>query len=880
MDLSTTIRVARPQGPHPYKDRQCRLPSAIPASAYGGAAKASRLKLLFTVMLLPPGFASAAVPKLIPLSGDWNNDGRNTVGVFNSTTAQFFLKYANDNGDFDRVFRYGQSGWYAIAGDWNGDGIDTIGLYNPANSRFFLRNNNSQGKTSVTFRFGQAGWVPIAGDWNGTGRDTVGVVNPKTGRVFLKNALAQGPYDYTYKFGQAGWQAIAGDWDGDGVDTIGVYNPSTNRFFIKNTHTTGPNDANFKIEPVGTGWLTVAGDWNKDGYDSVGTYDPGAQSFLLKHIASAGAVDAILDGAIDDGNTDGGGSGGEMAPILPGFDPVAESRWDETAVRKVLGTFAFGGQAEDVQIALWAGMPARQAIVEMLTFDTHNLKLSKPSPRDTDNLALRDGTLKGLSDFWSSDLPGNPVYRDHRRYYTDDGDLNRIWAKAATSRGLNPFRQKIGMWEAHYHMAVNQNAGVPDYVIIHYYDEIMNNLARGMSYDQVLANAAASAAIALQYGHRKNSYKDGECRCNEDFAREFHQLFFGILGTYNPERHETIAIKNTARALTDMPVPWLDYIDRYAKTIVYGSEYHYPGTLNILETPIGGSNALQRLRQLARVAIRHPESLANLPVKIIEGLADDNLTEAKKAKIRLAWAAMAEKNLLDFLRAYSVSKMFHLPDRVKLSTSFDRYLMVANKMQISNSEGYLDLYGATDFYNEGVQAFRPKHNVFGGQTGTEAADSTDIFQYNWRRSTDQYWRMARYESDNYDRSWTKDWSQTVPVNAFGTYVVSDVAEWLWNRFVGDGLKNFGPLERAYVVSLLASDRDLNYLLDYENLDWVISSAEAVNNPMISMLIDSLARQPMLLDSYYAEDRKTAHTRLSNAINFILATPYVFAQEGR
>jgi ribosomal protein S16 len=834
---------------------------------------------LVILLLLVPGLAAAAAPKLVPLSGDWNNDGRNTIGVYNSETSKFFLKYQNDNAAFDRTFKYGQPGWYAISGDWNGDGIDTIGLYNPANSRFFLRNNNSQGKTSVTFRFGQANWVPIAGDWNGTGRDSVGVFNPNTGRLFLKNKLEQGPYDYTFKFGQAGWQAVAGDWDGDGVDTVGVYNPATNRFFIKNSHTDGASEANFKIEPSGSGWLTIAGDWNKDGYDSVGTYDPGAQSFMLKYVASGGTVDAILDGSIDEGGS-GGGSGGEMSPILPGFDPVAESRWDETAVRKVLDTFAYGGQAEDVQIALWADMPAREAIMEMLTFDEHNRKLSKPSPRDTDNLAARNGTLKGLSDFWSSNLPANPVYYDHRRYYTDDGDLNRIWAKAATSRGLNPFRQRIGFWETNYHMAVNQSAGVPDYVIMYFYDGIMNDLASGMSYDQVLANGAASAAIALQYGHRKNAYQDGECRCNEDFAREFHQLFFGILGNYNPTRHETVTIKNTAKALTDMPVPWLEHVNRYSKTVLFGTDYHYPGTLSVLEAPIGGTNALQRIRQMARVAIRHPESLANLPVKIIEGLADDNLNAAKKAKIRSAWSSMAEKNLLNFLRAYAVSKMFHLPDRVKLHTSFDRYLMIANKMQVSNEEGYLDLYGATDFYNEDVQAFRPKHNVFGGQTGTEAADSTDIFQYNWRRVTDQYWRMARYDADHYDRTWIRDWSQTAPVNAFGTYVVSDVAAWLWQRLVGDGLKNFGPLERAYVVSLLASDRDLNYLLDYEDLGRVITSAEAANDPMISLLIDSLARQPMLLDSYYEEDRKTAHTRLGNAINFILGTPYIFAQEGR
>jgi len=40
-------------------------------------------------------------------------------------------------------------------------------------------------------------------------------------------------------------------------------------------------------------------------------------------------------------------------------------------------------------------------------------------------------------------------------------------------------------------MAVNQNPGATDYVIVHHHDETMNNLASCTSYDQVLANFPA-----------------------------------------------------------------------------------------------------------------------------------------------------------------------------------------------------------------------------------------------------------------------------------------------------------------------------------------------------------------------------------------------------
>jgi len=66
---------------------------------------------------------------------------------------------------------------------------------------------------------------------------------------------------------------------------------------------------------------------------------------------------------------------------------IGNAQWDDTAVRKVLRTFAYGGQAGEVQIHRWANMTPRAAIVEMLTFDTTNDKLSPPAVGDTDDLA-------------------------------------------------------------------------------------------------------------------------------------------------------------------------------------------------------------------------------------------------------------------------------------------------------------------------------------------------------------------------------------------------------------------------------------------------------------------------------------------------------------
>ena len=56
-----------------------------------------------------------------------------------------------------------------IAGDWDGDGDDTVGLYDPATGKFMLKNTLAGGASDHVFLFGpKPNQVkPIAGDWDG-----------------------------------------------------------------------------------------------------------------------------------------------------------------------------------------------------------------------------------------------------------------------------------------------------------------------------------------------------------------------------------------------------------------------------------------------------------------------------------------------------------------------------------------------------------------------------------------------------------------------------------------------------------------------------------------------------------------------------------------
>ncbi len=54
-----------------------------------------------------------------------------------------------------------------ITGDWNADLTDTIGLYDPPTGTFFLKNTNAGGNADTAFSFGPANVKPLAGNWDG-----------------------------------------------------------------------------------------------------------------------------------------------------------------------------------------------------------------------------------------------------------------------------------------------------------------------------------------------------------------------------------------------------------------------------------------------------------------------------------------------------------------------------------------------------------------------------------------------------------------------------------------------------------------------------------------------------------------------------------------
>jgi hypothetical protein len=74
------------------------------------------------------------------------------------------------------VFSWAGTNWTALAGDWDGDGRDTIGFVDPVTRDWRLANRlDGTNADLLVFRWSlPAGWQPLTGNWDGRGGPAAG----------------------------------------------------------------------------------------------------------------------------------------------------------------------------------------------------------------------------------------------------------------------------------------------------------------------------------------------------------------------------------------------------------------------------------------------------------------------------------------------------------------------------------------------------------------------------------------------------------------------------------------------------------------------------------------------------------------------------------
>jgi hypothetical protein len=220
-----------------------------------------------------------------------------TIGVYKSGV--FYLRNTNNTGGADiTAFFGGDASDLPVAGDWNGDGVDTVGVYRGSTGVYFLSDSNTTPSVSYTLVFGNPGDTPFAGKWTADmTHDGVGVYRNSNGILYQKKDLTTGFSDYFAVFGNPGDQGFGGDFDGDGFDSIGVYRSSNQTWYMTNNST--PSGITFS--DINFTWAIsthrpVIGDWNGDTISTVGYLTSGGVFDLHSANAAAGSDNAFAFG--------------------------------------------------------------------------------------------------------------------------------------------------------------------------------------------------------------------------------------------------------------------------------------------------------------------------------------------------------------------------------------------------------------------------------------------------------------------------------------------------------------------------------------------------------------------------------------------------------
>ncbi len=227
----------------------------------------------------------------------------NTVGVYRPNTTNntgvFLLRNSLTTGAEDLTIPYNfgnAASNYPIMGDWNGDGVDKVGVYDSSTGIFYLSNSNVPGIANADFVFvlGNPADTPISGYWLANAPyEGVGVFRPSNGILYLKNELATGYADNFAILGNPSDVGIAGDWDGNGQDSPGVYRPMNNTWYLSNNSAPSGitySDLTWQLDSVYS--APVTGDWvglgrNYGGMNNSGgvadsiSADPAPLQFIL-----------------------------------------------------------------------------------------------------------------------------------------------------------------------------------------------------------------------------------------------------------------------------------------------------------------------------------------------------------------------------------------------------------------------------------------------------------------------------------------------------------------------------------------------------------------------------------------------------------------------
>ena len=217
-------------------------------------------------------FGSATLD--VPLTGDFDGDGKDDPAVYRPSTGQWFVETSSNGYVGKLLVTLGQSGDIAVQGNYNGTGITVPAVYRPTTGQWFI-----YGSSSVPVVGGASGDVPVPGDYDNTGSDEPAVYRPSTGQWIIDSPSGI----RTITFGNSSYLPVPGAYDASATNHSvepGLYSPTTGKYLVLH-----PNGSSTTLT-FPTNGIPTPGDYAGNGVTEAAVYVPSTGQ--LMYVSTSG----------------------------------------------------------------------------------------------------------------------------------------------------------------------------------------------------------------------------------------------------------------------------------------------------------------------------------------------------------------------------------------------------------------------------------------------------------------------------------------------------------------------------------------------------------------------------------------------------------------
>lgn len=240
---------------------------------------------------LPVMVRVRVTPVVVPLAGDWNGDGQQDLGWFDSLCQTLFLAeidwleaVVESPLASQLPLPAGSLGWIPYVGDWDADSRDDVGVFDPvtgAHYQYVQQTPDLGWALHATLAAGPGagqGGLPVAGDWSAQDLDQAALYLPQVQQFLLLVRREGTRFNVPFQVPPANdWLPVVGDWGGtgEGPATTALFSPSQKRLLVSDHSSLNPVELHYHDEPAGL--LPFVGNWGMG--ESIGFYLPSAEEF-------------------------------------------------------------------------------------------------------------------------------------------------------------------------------------------------------------------------------------------------------------------------------------------------------------------------------------------------------------------------------------------------------------------------------------------------------------------------------------------------------------------------------------------------------------------------------------------------------------------------